>query len=370
MGKKVLTAQQRQQVRSLYKQYRSASKVADLLGVNTRTVLRWVTDLIQPTDTQWVVEVRRRVKEDPSFDLTAYAKEKGMARTTLRRALSGRSYQHLNNVEPGGTRASKKSEKQEEARALCRANISLRLIAKQLSVAKSSASLWCKDILEERRQREAEEALAHPTIKQKKKWKPQPKKERDRNGPQVLTNETVIDLRRIVRADNLLRLGYHAARLGVSASAIRDAVKGITFKAVDEIEPPVTHRLGVVPRKPRTIIPSVDLIEEAIALRRSSPDVYTYKALSQWMREKTGRKYGQIFLANLMLGHDPSLKELDAKPIKPKKVSAPKKKMSVAEIAAKMKEHQESRNAFALLEDQYEQWVKEGSPDYPKTRSR
>lgn len=261
------------------------------------------------TDDQ-VILMRKKGREDNKLDTDYYVNLFEADESTISKAVRGYSFKHLNKEHPPFIKVVKKEEMQKKAREMCEQDIPYRDIAEQLDVSKSSVSLWCKDLTEKKRELSPEKLKSSVRAKERRDLTGEKPKRRERNGPQVLTTEQVVELRRIVRAEGKLDANRHAVTYNVVASVIGDAVRGRTFKYVNEIEPPVTDKLKRTPRTFRSITPPHDLVVEALALRRSDVVKWSYKQLSILFRERTGRKYGQSYIANLLLTLDPTIKDL------------------------------------------------------------
>lgn len=337
------------------------------------------------TDDQ-VILMRKKGRENNKIDIDYYVNLFEADESTISKAIRGYSFKHLNKEHPPFIKIIKKEDFKNKARELCAQDVSYRDIAKQLGVAKSSVSLWCKDLTEKKRELSPEKLKAAAVAKKRRDLTGEklPRRER-RNGPQTLTTDQVIELRRTVRAEGRLNANHHASIYKVVASVIADAVRGRTFKYVDELEPPVTDKLKRPPRAARTIVPPEELIKEALELRRSDLTKWSYRALSALFKERTGRKYGQDYIKGLLIERDPSIKDL--KPPyrfvtrKPRSIKTPKppteKKSDRIDLIRaavvrtvkpkktseqKQKEEQRRREIFEE-ELRYQEWVEAGMPE-------
>jgi transposase len=412
--------------RILYVELKNFQAVADKLGKPRSSVARWCDDLraAHPSVSDqereekeaWVLKLRKEARDDPDFNVKKYIEKYNECESVITKALRGDTFKHLNTIEPPVKQVKKKAEEQAEARSLYQQGWSYNQIAAKLQVSKSSLSLWCRDLaaithpIPQRRTPEhvknkarelyksgmtcqaiadqigidnrrvydwCSELIKENKVKAPKKVRePRP---RQRNGPQVLTDDEVIELRRIVRETGVKDWRSYAQTYKSSYSCIRMAVLGLSFKHLNEIESPVlpseltrSRRMrGKSVKGPKIRVSSVDeaKLAEAIALRRADPARWTYGALGTWLREQTGINYRAGPMAAMLLKRDPSLKELEAvspivrvRPPKAKAIPKQYKRLSVAELQARA-EAKRKMDALIAEEDAYEAWVLAGRPE-------
>lgn len=337
------------------------------------------------TDDQ-VILMRKKGREDNKVDVDYYVNLFDVNESTISKAVKGYSFKHLNKEHPPFVMVIKKEDLKNKARELCEQDVPYREIVKQLGVSKSSVSLWCKDLTEKKRELSPEKLKAAVVAKKRRDLTGEklPRRER-RNGPQTLTTEQVIKLRQVVRAEGRLNANHHASIYNVVASVIADAVRGRTFKYVDELEPPVTDKLKRPPRTARIITPSEELIKEALELKRGDNVKWSYRALSIFFKERTGRKYGQDYIKGLLIEHDPSIKDLKSPyrfvTRKPRAIKTPKltteKKLDRIDLirsavvrtvkprkTSEQKKIEEQRRRAVFEEElRYQEWVEAGMPE-------
>lgn len=284
------------------------------------------------TPTQ-VIELRRSIRENNKLTFTHYAKKYGVSQRTISLAARGGRYQHVDAIEPPVSVALyealiTRKEERVKARALVQEGYSYNQIVKELKVAKSSVSLWCRDL------RALKVPSTPPTPPKRDLTKTpkdavivvKPKKMRTRNGAQILTDEMVLELRKAIREDGHMRLNLYAAKYGVQYFTISAAARGKTFKHLDTLEPPITIRLPFVRKEGvRRQIVTEDLAKEIIALRRADPKTWSYTTLAKWVSEKTGKHYRGNNVSRIILHRHPELKALEIHDIKPTPAPKPPK---------------------------------------------
>jgi hypothetical protein len=94
-----------------------------------------------------VLKARRLVREDPSLTHRQLASQFNVNASSLEKAIRGQTYKHLNDTEAPVLRSIKKDDKRQEARELYLQGMSYLEISKQISIPKSSLSLWLRDIV-------------------------------------------------------------------------------------------------------------------------------------------------------------------------------------------------------------------------------
>lgn len=149
-----------------------------------------------------------------------------------------------------------------------------------------------------------------------------PKGPPKRHKNHVLTVDMVVEMRRTVRATGYIDVKTHAQRYGVSEATALYAIRGKTFSRANEFEPPITEKLKPRPYQTKGTSrerPDEAIMSEAIALRRSDPDNWSWKALSEWIVQKGGKAYASHQVSRMLNNRDPSIK--DVQPTKPPKVT-------------------------------------------------
>ena len=114
-----------------------------------------------------VIYLRKAARENMSFDFEAFATEAGVKIATALKAMNGNTFKHLNASHPVFIRVVKKEKEQARARELYKSGQSLKQVVKILHVSKASVSLWCKDLIAEKKaqksgiqaKKDAEDAL-------------------------------------------------------------------------------------------------------------------------------------------------------------------------------------------------------------------
>lgn len=97
-----------------------------------------------------VLEMRREVRSGKGKIARYYAEKHKVSINTIANALRGRSFKHLNEIEPPVIQDVRKLDKREEARQLASQRVPFKEIAKRLGVSKSSLHHWCGDIVKTR----------------------------------------------------------------------------------------------------------------------------------------------------------------------------------------------------------------------------
>lgn len=113
-------------------------------------------------------------------------------------------------------------------------------------------------------------------------------------------------MRRAVKAEGKLRLEERAKEYAVSHTAIYYALRGKTFKTVNEIEPPITGNYLPL-KKQKESRCNEELFAEAISLRLNDPHHWTFRKLSDWIFEKIGVRYKPGPLSILLNNRSPEL---------------------------------------------------------------
>jgi transposase len=308
------------------------------LNDNEPPVIRVLEKL---TDEQ-VLIVRRIAAEGP-VDYEHHAKAFGVAINTLENAVRGRTYRHLNDQVAPTVTSSKSDADRFLVRKLYQEKLSLSEIAKQAGVAKSTVVLWCSDLTGER-------ASPHKKKRGRPKAAVLPKEPgRKSNGSQVLTDEQVLKLRRDVRREKVRALHKRSIEYNASATSIAQALRGVSFKHLNAIEPPVLERLRPDMPFSARLIPDESLMAEMISMRRGDPQTWSYAALAKWISEKTELLYKASHVSRVLIKRDPSLKDLE-----PIDAIAKREKRAAERLALKQRLEEE---------DRLEAWHAAGRPD-------
>lgn len=284
-----------------------------------------------------VMAMRRMAAYFGRFPVKKYACKFNMSEQSVSRALTGKQYSHLNNIVKPYVQRMSCPETREKARAMCLAGIAYSVIAKELSISKSTVSLYCRDIERpnrvahnritseeqlrraEQRQKEAEaRALEREQMRQKRLIEDNEaklaRKNARRGRMRLLKVEDVIFHRADIVLTQRAEFATRAKECGVSLGAFVPAIYGDTFSELNEKYPPVPK--GMFKRKSERIrldpLP-LEFTNELLSMRRSDPVTWTYQALANFTNEKTGRNYRGGPISVMLINLDPTLRELDAK---------------------------------------------------------
>lgn len=93
-----------------------------------------------------VLQARRLIRENPELHNRKVAEQFDVPMISLEKAVRGATYKHLNNIEPPIIRSIKKEDQRAKAIELYKKGLSYNAIKDELNVAKSSLSLWLRDI--------------------------------------------------------------------------------------------------------------------------------------------------------------------------------------------------------------------------------
>jgi hypothetical protein len=97
-----------------------------------------------------VLDLRRRIRAGEDIVTRKWAEEYGTDKSKVDRAIRGRTFMHLDAIEPPVIRIVKKEELKLKAREMYTQGMTYPQIKKELGVSKSSISLWCRDLVEEK----------------------------------------------------------------------------------------------------------------------------------------------------------------------------------------------------------------------------
>lgn len=262
-------------------------------------------------------------------------------------------------------------ETAERARALYQEGNSINKVAELLMVSHQSVRNWCADLISKKKRIKVE--TINEELKERKKPKPV---FGIRSTKRRLTDEQVIAMRREIRETGIKNLKKFTERFNVSTTTISWAIHGKTYKQINHIEPPIGE--GIAHNYARSENPrfklSDDLKQQIIDKRKQDPYTWSYKTLSMWLAEQTGKKYKSTHVAKILFTHDPSLKELEKfdapKEVRPRKqsVKTPKPKpvkkemhpaIKTAMLKARRDKARRQREALQRMIEEEERYERE-----------
>lgn len=407
----------REAVRNLYREIKNAAEVSLRTNVPVSSVRRWCADIRasiqkQEAEDQLILDeqvkiMRTEARQKGYSDFDHYANRFGKSVSYVTKAMRGETFRHLNTIVPPFIMNVKKVEEREKARQMYKEGKSYSIIAGELGVSKASLSLWLRDMAPTPRpspKRKIDEALPEKArelyrngntlreicqilgvhdrrvsqwceslkeeMRAKRAAKPRPPIKPRKTRNQILSDDDVIAIRKEVKTSGKKDWKVYADRHNCSITIVSMAARGISFKHINHIEAPIiADQIQTARTKTSTVIkprPDETLVAEALKMRRSDPNEWTYGKLAAWMGEKTGRKYQAGHIAILLVNRDPSIKLL--RPATPPRVPRAKsgpKPMTPEQIKARAKAALERREALKKMiaaEDAREAWVKAGSP--------
>lgn len=123
----------------------------------------------------------------------------------------------------------------------------------------------------------------------------------------ILNAKKAIKIRQSVREGTYGSLKALGEKYGVKGNTIIAVIRGRTFREVNDIEPPITKEL-VNPRRVRQVTsPDDEYLDKLIAMRRTNPKKWTFKALAEFMKEDSEFRMSKFRLSELMVQRDPTL---------------------------------------------------------------
>lgn len=99
---------------------------------------------------QNVIDLRNKLREEGKLDARYWANYYGVEKGYVNRAIRGRTFKHLDTICPPIIQDVSRPEAREEARRLYLEGKTYNQIVEILGVAKSSLSVWCRDIVRPR----------------------------------------------------------------------------------------------------------------------------------------------------------------------------------------------------------------------------
>jgi transposase len=247
------------------------------------------------------------------------------------------------------------SDKLKELREIAREQYASGVIVKQVSrnlqVSNSTVKTWCEDLIQARLLERASRSKI-------------PKAE-GFTGFVPLKDSDVITIRKEVRASGIKDWKRYSHRYSSNDTKIADAAKGITFKHLDSIEPPILD--SEVKRKTRPVLKRgrpeniTEVLKELVELIRSDPPLWPFEKLAEIARERTGKKYLAPVIARMVYQFDPSVNGIA---ISKPRVKPEKKRVKRSDEQRRKKD--QIKNAIKRTirkENAYEEWVAAGKPD-------